>query len=382
MSDINSERQRAEIFDILSHPVRIRILKTLSRKPMSFSELKKETSIESSGHLDYHMNKLDGLIRSDENGRYILSDQGKDALFTMEKVEEYSNDEQKSRRRSALAPRKVVLAMLCLSIIILAAGVYASDIKLSVNYATTQDQYFYTLTQGDVNTPEGLIYGPTNFSVPADSVFNFTNVVVEDYKPLGESGLDWVKTVAPLPLITETFNQSSYSVFNVEKSPSEHMYAVFVIRGPNGSKFYEDSFDISGGRGNLDLPFSAPISEYGNYTLSIANLSNQTLTGNLKVYCSPITETTEPVVGNLTFSSGQWYLNGVAVGTEGLVTAIRSVPVTHESEISVKPYLILGQLVSYASLVAIGALSIVVVSRSRTLKKEISARCGEKLTGS
>ncbi|MGD0978248.1 MAG: winged helix-turn-helix domain-containing protein [Candidatus Bathyarchaeia archaeon] len=362
MSDMNSERQRAEIFDILSHPVRIRILKTLSRKPMSFSELKKETSIESSGHLDFHMNKLDGLIKSDENGRYVLSDQGKDALFTLEKVEEYANDEQKTMGRSALAPRKVVMAMLCLSIIILAAGVYASDIKLSVSYVTTQDQYFYTLTQGDVNTPEGVVFGPNNFSVPAESVFSFTNAVVENYTPLDESGFDWVKTVAALPLSNETFNQSSYSVFNVEISHSERMTAVFVIRGPIGSKLYEELFDVSAGRGDFDLPFSAPVSEYGNYTLSIANLTNQTLAGNLKVYCSPITETAEPVVGNLTFSSGP-----------RLVTAIYSVPVILESEISVKPYLILGQLVSYASLVAIGALSMVVVGRRRPLKKEI--RC-------
>jgi DNA-binding transcriptional ArsR family regulator len=360
MSDINSERQRAEIFDVLSHPMRIRILKTLSQKPMSFSELKKETSIESSGHLDYHMNKLDGLIKSDENGRYILSDQGKDALFTMEKVEEYSKDAQKTRGRLVLVPRKVVLAMLCLSIIILAAGVYASNVNLSVNYVTTQDQYFYTLTQGDVNTPEGVIFGPNNFSVPPESVFNFTNVVVEDYQPLGESGLDWVKTVAPLPLCNGTFNQSSYSVFKVDFNLSELMTAAFAIRGPNGSKLYEKFFAISAGSGNFYYPFSAAISEYGNYTLSIANLANQTLTGNLKIYCSPITETTEPLVGNLTFSS-----------SPGLVTALYSVPVTHESEISVKPYLILGQLVSYASLVAIGALSIVIVSGSRPLKKEI-----------
>jgi DNA-binding transcriptional ArsR family regulator len=361
MNNMNGERERAEIFDILSHPMRIRILKTLSRKPMSFSELKKETGIESSGHLDYHMNKLDGLIRSDENGRYVLSDQGRDALFTMEKVEEYSNDEQKSKRRLVLAPRKVVLAMLCLSIIILAAGVYASNVNLSVNYVTAQDQCFYTLTRGDVNTPEGVIYGPNNFSVPPESVFNFTNVVVEYYAPLGESGLNWVKTVAPLPLSNEFFNQSSYSVFNVDINLSELMTASFVIRGPNGSKLYENLFIVSAGN-NFDLPFSALISEYGNYTFSLANLSNQTLTGNLKIYCSPITEATEPLVGNLTFGSSP--------GFPGLVTAIYSVPVTHESEISVKPYLILGQLVTYASLVAIGALTIVLVIGSRPVKKE------------
>ena len=50
-NDIDQDRQRAEVFDALSHPTRIMILKALSDEAMGFSDLKKKLGIESSGHL-------------------------------------------------------------------------------------------------------------------------------------------------------------------------------------------------------------------------------------------------------------------------------------------------------------------------------------------
>jgi DNA-binding HxlR family transcriptional regulator len=87
---IESDRQRAEVFDALGHPTRIAILKALQEDAAGFAELKKKTSIESSGHLQHHLNKLDGLIKTDEYGKYCLSDQGKDALVTVQTVENAS----------------------------------------------------------------------------------------------------------------------------------------------------------------------------------------------------------------------------------------------------------------------------------------------------
>jgi DNA-binding HxlR family transcriptional regulator len=83
-----ADRQRAEVFDALGHPIRILILKTLSDGPMGFADLKKKTVIDSSGHLQHHLNKLDGLIKNDDYGRYCLSDQGRDALLTVQTVEQ------------------------------------------------------------------------------------------------------------------------------------------------------------------------------------------------------------------------------------------------------------------------------------------------------
>lgn len=98
-SDIDRDRQRAEVFDALGHPTRITILKALSEGPLGFADLKKKTTIESSGHLQHHLSKLNGLIKTDENGKYCLSEQGKDALLTVQTVEKSSAATKNSEKR-------------------------------------------------------------------------------------------------------------------------------------------------------------------------------------------------------------------------------------------------------------------------------------------
>lgn len=71
---------RAELFEALGHPIRIRILQTLEERPMGFAELKKAVGIESSGHLSFHLTKLEGLLRAEDGGAYSLTDEGREAL--------------------------------------------------------------------------------------------------------------------------------------------------------------------------------------------------------------------------------------------------------------------------------------------------------------
>jgi len=44
-----------EVFDAISHPLRIKILKVLAKRPLSFNELKRAVNVESSGALDFHL---------------------------------------------------------------------------------------------------------------------------------------------------------------------------------------------------------------------------------------------------------------------------------------------------------------------------------------
>ena len=88
--DIETDRHRAEVFDALGHPTRIAIVKVLSEGSLGFADLKRKTGIESSGHLQHHLNKLNGLIKADAYGKYCLSDEGKDALLTVQTVENSS----------------------------------------------------------------------------------------------------------------------------------------------------------------------------------------------------------------------------------------------------------------------------------------------------
>jgi DNA-binding HxlR family transcriptional regulator len=96
---MDEERQRAEVFDALGHPTRIIILKALDGEAKGFADLKKKVNIDSSGHLQHHLSKLEGLIKTDENGKYCLSDQGKDALVVVQTVENMPGGTKKKEKR-------------------------------------------------------------------------------------------------------------------------------------------------------------------------------------------------------------------------------------------------------------------------------------------
>jgi DNA-binding HxlR family transcriptional regulator len=72
--------REAELFEALGHPSRIEILQALNAGPLGFSELKKKIGIASSGHLTFHLSKLDGLVNTNSEGKYCLTDRGKEAL--------------------------------------------------------------------------------------------------------------------------------------------------------------------------------------------------------------------------------------------------------------------------------------------------------------
>ena len=127
---VEHDRQRAEVFDALGHPTRILILKVLSEGALGFAELKKKTAIESSGHLQHHLTKLNGLIKTDEYGKYCLSDQGKDALLTVRTVENATDKKPISQEKSIhrfnfkIGLKPVALLLVALLIASSTAAVY------------------------------------------------------------------------------------------------------------------------------------------------------------------------------------------------------------------------------------------------------------------
>ena len=93
---------RAELFEAMGHPNRIRILKALSDTPLGFSELKRTLSMESSGLLSFHLQKLSNLVKTTSEGAYALTDEGKEALQQMMQQKE-------DKRLAELAWRVVYL---------------------------------------------------------------------------------------------------------------------------------------------------------------------------------------------------------------------------------------------------------------------------------
>ncbi|MFW9809894.1 MAG: winged helix-turn-helix domain-containing protein [Candidatus Thorarchaeota archaeon] len=78
-----------EVFEAISHPMRIAILKELSKKPRRFADLKRTLKIKSGGLLDFHLKKMESVITTDSDGLYTLTSRGYAALRAVHIVSSY-----------------------------------------------------------------------------------------------------------------------------------------------------------------------------------------------------------------------------------------------------------------------------------------------------
>ena len=90
----NKERvdfSEAELFEAISHPTRLRLLRTLFEESKGFAELKHNLGISGNGTLQHHLQKLGHLVITNEEGKYSLSDIGNEAIITVQKVNDFRN---------------------------------------------------------------------------------------------------------------------------------------------------------------------------------------------------------------------------------------------------------------------------------------------------
>lgn len=83
------ETSKWELFEALSHPFRVKIIAALQQNELTFGELKRALDIKSSGHLTFHLTKLEELVTCNPQGRYELTDEGHEAIrliYTMNHV--------------------------------------------------------------------------------------------------------------------------------------------------------------------------------------------------------------------------------------------------------------------------------------------------------
>lgn len=80
----------ADVFELLSHPDRLSILRTLvevSRsggdRTVRFTDLRDRSAIDDNGRFNYHLGRLVGVLVTRTNGRYRLSDFGHRVLAPM-----------------------------------------------------------------------------------------------------------------------------------------------------------------------------------------------------------------------------------------------------------------------------------------------------------
>ncbi|MGQ4832402.1 MAG: winged helix-turn-helix domain-containing protein [Candidatus Asgardarchaeia archaeon] len=135
-TDNNNKYDSSDIFDALRHHTRVKILKILSIEPLSFSEIKRKIGIESSGHLQHHLNKLSGLVSVDEQGKYCLTELGKQALGMIRAIEHSSetNSNVEDKYSNITTSRLSVASIALLALFVI----------LQIN--SIKNQYFIYLT--------------------------------------------------------------------------------------------------------------------------------------------------------------------------------------------------------------------------------------------
>jgi cell division protein FtsB len=138
------EEPYSSIFASLKHPVRRKILRMLSKKPMSYSEMLEVLGVSNS-FLTYHLENLGELVGKMDDGRYRLSSFGEDAMATMTRVEEIPTTtphQSPQIRRKKIVWKSVpfALGLICIVLIALVAYLAIAGISAQNSYNNLQNQ--------------------------------------------------------------------------------------------------------------------------------------------------------------------------------------------------------------------------------------------------
>jgi Bacterial regulatory protein, arsR family len=146
----SEEETYSIMFSSLKHPARRKILRMLSERSLTFSQMLEELTIPSS-HLTYHLENLGDLVIKEENGKYKLSSFGKASVSMMKGAEEVPDVH--AQKFSTLPLRwKSVFVIFAVAIVFLAgmtAVQYAGINQLSVSNTRLQQDYDKIKAQND-----------------------------------------------------------------------------------------------------------------------------------------------------------------------------------------------------------------------------------------
>ena len=137
----STEETYSAMFSSLRHPARRKILRMLSEKSMTFSQMLEELEIPGS-HLTYHLENLGDLVVKMEDGKYKLSSIGEACCSIMKSAEEVPNIQTK--QFSLLPLRWKTLFTVFIIVIVLLTSMfyvqYTSFNQLSTDYGLLKDE--------------------------------------------------------------------------------------------------------------------------------------------------------------------------------------------------------------------------------------------------
>jgi hypothetical protein len=108
----------SSLHKILKDPTRRTILKSLNdRGPLTYVELMKSADIDNTGRFNYHLKVLGALLEKQNDGRYVLSENGRLAVQLLDKFpdKDFKTKTQKKRlggRRTSIAGIVIVAVVI------------------------------------------------------------------------------------------------------------------------------------------------------------------------------------------------------------------------------------------------------------------------------
>jgi DNA-binding transcriptional ArsR family regulator len=121
------------IFKAMQHPIRRRILRMISEKPSTYTEIQRDLNIDN-GLLNYHLEALNSLITKNGEEKYTLSDFGRATAGLIKGVEEPNKDTKVTSTPTIV---KVIAGILAVALI--ASGV--GFIELNNRYLDLSGRY-------------------------------------------------------------------------------------------------------------------------------------------------------------------------------------------------------------------------------------------------
>ena len=234
--------------------MRVRILRAIEEKPTTFSELKKEVGIESSGHLQFHLGKLVGLVMTTTEGSYALTDEGKEAIRVLKSAKFHYDDIPPRGKVASLGQvdwARPLFAVLLIAVIVLGvAAAYQQQQIATVNGNLSADtvmiggtRYYYEsisplLSNGTSITFHGVEF--TFLQLPLSNIYYTLGMPGSPfYAPYTFHGSLWLsngtlldlnnKSVVLLPFfgsVSVPFD-SNGTIVNVDTTPATSIYLTF-----------------------------------------------------------------------------------------------------------------------------------------------------------
>ena len=248
------ESSRAELFEALGHPIRVRILHSLETKPLGFAELKREVGIESSGHLQFHLGKLAGLVEPTPEGAYTLTDDGREAIRVLKSTRVGSEEIAPVARASSfrrIGWKRPLLAILLIAVVVLAAvAIYQQDQINAMDRTLASDtmsiggtRYYYESIPLLPNGTSLLFHGVTftTLRIPFSSYSNPNNFTFAGSVKLTNG------TLLNLEGKTVVITLMSSFPTNVSLTPGNFFFypVGMSIAFPNGGRAADLNFNVT-----------------------------------------------------------------------------------------------------------------------------------------